>query len=140
MDYLGERPVTTITVQIFPAHRATHFDYYDDDGDTYAYQYGHYFLQRLSAQATAHAIRLRTAAPRGTYKPALRRFRFAVQRVRAQALSVDGHAVLPAATPAALSACTTVCWARGHTRFGDVTYIDMPAAKATRVRIEEAGG
>ncbi len=139
MEYVGEHPVTTLTVQIFPAHRATHFDYYDDDGETYAYQRGIYFQQRITVQAAAHAVRLRTAAPHGTYEPALHRFRFVVQGVRADSLSVDGHTVGTAPDLAALDTCTAVCWVRGHNRFGDATYVDLPAAKAMRVRIGETG-
>ena len=139
MEYVGEHPVTTLTVQVFPAHHATHFDYYDDDGESYAYQRGIYFRQRFTVQAAAHAVRLRTAAPQGSYAPALRRLRFVVQGVRADGLSVDGHAVRSAADLAALGACATVCWVRGHTRFGDATYVDLPAGKAVRVRIEDTG-
>ncbi|HET7331329.1 TIM-barrel domain-containing protein, partial [Dyella sp.] len=48
MDYVGERPVSELTVDVFPAGHATHFDYYDDDGSTYAYEHGAFYSQRLS--------------------------------------------------------------------------------------------
>ena len=50
----------------------------------------------------------------------------------------DEYHFQSAADLAALGTCTAVCWVRGHTRFGVATYVDLPAAKAMRVRIEES--
>jgi hypothetical protein len=35
---------------VFPAQRPRHFDDYDDDGETSAYQHGQYFLQRIGSE------------------------------------------------------------------------------------------
>ena len=137
MQYVGEHPVTTLTVEVFPAERATHFDYYDDDGETYAYEHGAYFQQRLGTQASGRTVRLTLAAARGAYKPALRRYLFVLHRVHAKALSVDGRPLEPAAGLAALSGCSAVCWARGANRAGSLTFVELPAGAAHRVRIEE---
>ena len=138
MQYIGQHPVTTVTVHVYPAAQPTHFDYYDDNGETYAYEHGGYFLQRIGADAKGDVLTLSTAAPRGTYKPALRRFLFVVPRVQARSVSVDGHALKPAAKLAALSGCRAVCWARGHNRVAALTFVDLPAGKPYRVRIEKA--
>ena len=137
MQYVGQHPVTQLTVEVFPDKRATHFDYYDDNGETYAYEHGQYFLQRLGTQALGRTVHLTVGPVRGTYKPALQRYLFVVQRVHAGAVSVDGRALNPAANPAALSGCTTVCWARGHNRVASLTFIDLPAGKPYRVSIKE---
>jgi alpha-glucosidase len=135
-DYAGERPVKTVRVQVFPASTRSDFDYYDDDGDTYAYQHGAYFLQRLSVRAAADAISLTTAAPSGTYRPALTRYVFAVQRTVAMEVDRDGAPLRRVADLAALDKCTGSCWTIGGDRYGGVTYIKLPAGVPNRVRIK----
>ena len=137
MQYVGQHPVTQLTVEVFPAKRATHFDYYEDNGETYAYEHGQYFLQRLGTQARGRTVRLTVGPVRGTYKPALQRYMFVVHRVHAGVVRVDGRVLNPAANLAALSGCTTVCWARGNNHVRSVTFIDLPAGKPYRVSIEE---
>jgi alpha-glucosidase len=137
MQYIGQHPVTELTVEVFPAKRATHFDYYDDNGETYAYEHGRYFLQRLATQARGGTAHLTLGPVRGTYKPALRRYRFVLHRVDAGTVSVDGRVLNPAANLAALAGCRTVCWARGRNRAGPLTFIDLPAGRPYRVSIKE---
>ncbi len=138
MQYIGQHPVTEVTVHVYPAAHPTHFDYYDDDGETYAYERGSYFLQRIGADAKGGEVTLSTGAPKGTYKPALRRFLFVVARVQARGLTLDGRMLRPEANLAALSGCTTVCWAHGHNPGGALTYVTVPAGRAYRVSIQEA--
>ena len=138
MQYVGQHPVTALTVEVFPAKRATHFDYYDDNGETYAYEKGQYFLQRLGTQARGRTVLLTLGTVRGTYRPALRRYLFVLHRVQARTVSVNGHALKPASGLAALNGCRAVCWARGHNHVAALTFVDLPAAKAYRVTISEA--
>ena len=137
MYYVGEHPVTTLTVHVYPAAHPTHFDYYDDNGETYAYEHGQYFLQRIGVQLKGDVVTLSTAAPKGTYQPALRDFRFVVPRVQARSVSVDGRILKPAVTQAELSGCPNECWARGSLHGSPATYIELPAGGAHRIRIEE---
>jgi alpha-glucosidase len=134
-DYVGERPIETVRVEVFPASTRSDFDYYDDDGDTYAYQHGAYFLQRLSVRAAADAISLTTAAPTGTYRPALTRYVFAVQRTVAMQVDRDGAPLARVADLAALDNCTGSCWTIGGSRYGGVTYIKLPAGVRNHVQI-----
>ncbi len=116
-DYVGQHPLTTVTVNVFPAHRVTHVDYYDDDGETYAYQHGDYFLQRLSIKALRHSSRLEVGARRGSYRPALENYLFAVHGVSARAVTVHGHSVRRVANGNALARCLRACrppLARAH--------------------------
>jgi alpha-glucosidase len=126
-DYVGEHRFTTVQVQVFPDASRTEFDYYDDDGKTYAYTNGAYFLQRLTAQATPGAISLTTAAADGTYRPALADYIFAVHRTVARQVYRDGAALSRVADVAALHNCATACWTVGGDRYGGVTYIRLPA-------------
>jgi hypothetical protein len=64
---------------------------------------------------------------------------FAVHRVRARAVRLDGRPLSRVARRAALGGCRSACWAVGHDRFGAVTYVELPAGRASRVRIEAVG-
>lgn len=137
MDYVGQHPVTELSVSIFPAAQATSFDYYDDEGKTYDYQQGAYFLQRISVQTSGHAVSLETAAPSGTYRPDPRHYLFAVHRVLAQAASLDGRAVSEVPNLAAVRQCRTACWAIGGDRFGGVTYLKVPVGAPHSVLLRD---
>jgi alpha-glucosidase len=135
-DYIGERPVTTIRVEVFPDSKPTDFDYYDDDGKTYAYEHGGYFLQRLSAQVTAAAVSLTVAASSGSYRPALSHYVFAVHRIVATQVARDGAPLARVAGLAALDRCAGACWTIGGDRYGGVTYIELPADVPARLRLQ----
>ena len=136
MDYVGQHPVTTVRVNVFPAAKRTSFDYYDDDGKSYAYEHGSYFLQRLSAKASGNRVWLATSAPRGAYHPALAHYVFAVHRELAVKVTRDGAPLARAPDLAALRHCAGSCWTTGADRFGGVTYIRVPAGVRSRVRLQ----
>ncbi len=138
MQYVGEHPVTTLTVEVFPAQHPTHFDYYDDNGETYAYQHGQYFLQRIGTERRAGLVQLTLGVVRGRYTPALRRYLFVLHRVQGHTVELNGQVLPRLANPAALSRCAHACWARGHKAATALTYIALPAGKPYRVRIDEA--
>ncbi|HEX4267307.1 MAG TPA: TIM-barrel domain-containing protein [Steroidobacteraceae bacterium] len=135
-DYIGEHPVTSVRIQVFPDSRRTQFDYYDDDGKTYAYEHGTYFLQRLSAQAASSVVSLTTSAPNGNYRPALTNYVFAVHRVVATQVTRDDAPLTRVAGLAALRRCTGACWTIGGDRYGGVTYVKLPAGVAARVQMK----
>ncbi|WP_298153841.1 MULTISPECIES: DUF5110 domain-containing protein, partial [Metallibacterium] len=78
MEYVHQVPVTRLTVQVFPAAARSDFDYYDDDGTSYAYETGVYTLQRISTQRVGTTVRLDIDPPQGSYRSALRTYLFAV--------------------------------------------------------------
>ena len=134
-DYVGQHRVPTVQVEVFPDSTRTDFDYYDDDGKTYAYEHGEYFLQRLSAQAAPGAISLTTAAPSGAYRPALTHYVFAVHRTVAARVIHDDAPLTRVPDLAALRRCAYACWAVGGDRYGGVTYVKLPAGEADSVQI-----
>ncbi len=138
LQYVGQHPVTTVTVQVFPARHPSHFDYYDDNGRNYAYEHDEYFLQRIAVERNPAGIDLTVGAPRGSYQPALRHFVFAVHDTRARSVSLDGRPLTEVADRAALGKCPRMCWAAGQDRFGEVTYVETAAGRAMHVRIHSA--
>ncbi|GGA48034.1 TIM-barrel domain-containing protein [Dyella nitratireducens] len=134
MDYVGEQPVTELTVDVFPAEHATHFDYYDDDGSTYAYEHGVYYAQRLSAQRNTDGVEFSIDPPHGSYKPELTYYLVKVHGVAAAtAGSLKSYANVDA-----LQAAKGEGWAIDHDRYGDVTLLRLAAEKAKHVVLRAA--
>lgn len=140
VDYVGEHRIAELSVSIFPAEQRTSFDYYDDDGETYAYQRGEYFLQRISVQSSGHAINIETAAPSGAYHPDVRDYTFAVHRVLASAVELDSRPLPEVSNLAALRRRDGACWTIGGDRFGGVTYLKVPAGASHRLQLRGGGG
>lgn len=136
LDYVDQRPVATVTVQVFPTDHATHFDYYDDDGATYAYEKGAYFLQTMTTQRRGDVAEFTLAAPRGTYKPTLHDYLLAIHAGTAKMVRVNGTPLRAAASLEALRHSDATGWVAGHDRFGAVTWMKLPAAEAAAIRIE----
>ncbi|WHZ20760.1 MAG: alpha-glucosidase [Rhodanobacteraceae bacterium] len=139
MDYVGQHPVTTVTVQVFPSDQPTQFDYYDDDGETYAYEQGAYFLQRLAVQRNGEGVTFRTQAPAGSYQPALRHWLVNVHGIAAAAVQAQGAQLKHYATPAALASAKGEGWTTGHDRYGAFTQIKLDAGAVRDVALRRAG-
>ena len=134
-DYVGQHALRELEVDVFPADRRTTFPYYDDDGATYGYEHGDYFLQTLAVQRTAQVVSFEAAAPEGRFKPALAWYVVKVHGIAAGAVSSDGKPLGEAASEEALRARDGAGWARGKDRFGPVTWVRVPAGKAVHVTL-----
>jgi alpha-glucosidase (family GH31 glycosyl hydrolase) len=134
-DYVGEHPVTSVQVAVFPDATQTDFDYYDDDGKSYGYEHGAYFLQRLSAQSAAGTVRLTAAGSSGDFRPELTHYVFAVHRTVAAQVTSDDMSLARVANLAALQRCARACWTVGGDRYGGVTYVKLPVGTAVRVQL-----
>ncbi|PXV59186.1 Alpha-glucosidase, glycosyl hydrolase family GH31 [Dyella jiangningensis] len=138
MDYVGQQPVTSLDVQVFSSRAETVFDMYDDDGDTYGYEKGAYVLQRLSVQRDAGGVAFKAGAAVGSYKPALHDYVLAFHGERGKAVTAHGKPLPDLGTVDALRASATEGWARGHDRFGEVTYVKLLSGQARDIHIDTA--
>ncbi|GLQ51728.1 TIM-barrel domain-containing protein [Dyella flava] len=139
MDYVDEHPVTELSVDVFPAEHATHFDYYDDDGDTYAYEHGAFFAQRLTTQRNQDGVSFNTDEPHGSFKPALKYYLVKLHGVAATGVQLGDGALKPYADAAALNAAKGEGWAVDHDRYGSVTLVRMAAGVAQHMTVKQAG-
>ncbi|OOG54602.1 glycoside hydrolase family 31 [Rhodanobacter sp. B05] len=135
MDYVGEKPVTELAVEVFPSSRRSTFDVYDDDGTTYAYEHGDTFLQTLAVQRQGQAVTFETDASSGAFKPALRFYLLKIHGDPASSVSVDGKPMAARASVGMLQQADTEGWARGHDRFGAVTWVRIAAGRKQTVRL-----
>jgi alpha-glucosidase len=132
-QYVGERPVSRVYVDVFPADTETTFTYYDDDGVTYAYEKGAYYEQLFSTRDEGARVRFNAMAPVGTYKPAVREYEVRLHGVRARSLTINaqeghGYGDLPQ-----LESQSGEGWAVGSDRYGDVTYVKVTASAAKSI-------
>ncbi len=77
-QYVGELPVTEITLDVFPGTTAARFDVYDDDGTDYAYEDGAFFRQAVTASMVGGTVKLSFARPEGSYAPSIKSYRVRV--------------------------------------------------------------
>ncbi len=133
MDYVGQKPLTTVTVDVFPATARSTFDYYDDAGDSYAYEHGAYFLQSLAVQRRGDTVQFETGAARGSFKPDLKFYLLKIHAGAAAAVTSDGAPMAPFADLEALCGSRGEGWATGHDRYGAVTYVRVAAAKGRSI-------
>ena len=138
MDYVGEKPVTELAVEVFPSDRRSTFDYYDDDGSTYAYEHGAYFRQTLATQNHANSVQFDIGAVSGTFKPALRFYLLKIHGRPASSVIVNGKPLASSDSLGVLQQGDSEGWASGHDRFGAVTYVRIAAAAAKTVLLAPA--
>ena len=136
MDYVGQHPVTTLTVDVFPDTTPTHFDYYDDDGVSYAYEHGDYFSQMLSTRRTQGDVEFAIAAPTGSYRPALQYYLVQWHTDAAGQVSRQGAVLARYDNLSALQDAAGEGWARGHDRFGPVVYVKLRAGTAQSIKLD----
>src|SRR5205823_2262649 len=67
-NYLDERTVKELTIDIFPSDKLTSFSLYDDDGETYNYEKGDFFKQNISAIRKGESASVTLARPNGHYR------------------------------------------------------------------------
>jgi len=138
MDYVGQRPVTSLDVEVFPGASETRFDVYDDDGETYGYEKGLYFVQPLAVRREGATVTFRAEATTGSFKPALRDYVLAIHGDAAKVVSSDGKPLSQLGSLEALRASASEGWVSGKDRFGEVTYVKIMAGKACTVRLGNA--
>lgn len=67
MIYLGEKPVNTITLDVFP-HGSSRFELYEDDGESLDYQEGEYAITEISSELSGSDFNLKIQKPEGPYQ------------------------------------------------------------------------
>jgi alpha-glucosidase (family GH31 glycosyl hydrolase) len=132
-QYVGERPVTRVFVDVFPTTTETSFNYYDDDGITYAYESGAFYEQRLSASDDGTVARFDSAAPTGTYKPPLREYEVKLHGITARAVTVDGKPCTHYPDLAHLESGAAEGWTTETDRYGAVTFVKIGADTAKQI-------
>jgi alpha-glucosidase len=91
MNYVGERPVSVLTLDLYPDNDgAAAGEWYEDDGVSSAYLRGVYRRTSLRMRRTGEAQRIELHAAEGSYRPGARRLEIRVPAADAATVSLDG--------------------------------------------------
>jgi len=132
-QYVEERPVTRIYIDVFPAAKETTFKYYDDDGMTYSYEKGSIYEQKFSTSDDGSAVRFESTAPTGTFKSALREYEVRLHGIRARTVKIDNVNSNRSGSLQQLENQSTEGWTVGTDRYGDVTTVKIVANGAKHI-------
>ncbi len=115
MNYVGEKPVPEITLDLFPDTRETSFSYYDDDGATYDYEKGIYFKQNMHLKQEGKTVNFKIDAVEGTFKSELKTYLIKIHGLKGKSVTFGGAAVQNVAVSKDI--------------YGDVTIVKVPAGQ-----------
>jgi alpha-glucosidase (family GH31 glycosyl hydrolase) len=135
-QYVGQRPVQSVSIDVFPVKEETSFNYYDDDGVSYAYEKGTFYQQRLTTSDNGRAVRFDSASPTGSYKPALGTYEVILHGISAKSLSIDGKEPKRYDDRRQLEESASEGWTTGTDQYGTVTYVNLGATGAKHVLAE----
>ncbi|NOU76045.1 DUF5110 domain-containing protein [Paenibacillus sp. LMG 31458] len=139
-DYVGQAPVTSVDVDVFPDTTQSSFTYYDDDGASYNYEGSTYFKQNMTAQDNgAGSLSFALGAKSGSYTPALRSYIVKLHGSAGTSVTNNSAAMTSYASLEALKAAAGEGWATGKDIYGDVTYVKVAAAAASSKSIAVTG-
>jgi len=133
MNYVGERIVSNLYLDIFPSADESRFTCYDDDGETYACDDGMYFKQCIAAQNLDRHVSVRLAAPTGHYTPEWQYYICRILCPTATGVYVDGIAVTNRGDCATLAATGAEGWAMGTNRHGPTVWVKVAAGAARQI-------
>jgi len=132
-NYVGERPVQAVTVDVFPDSAPSAFVYYDDDGATYDYEKGAFFKQEIRAWTDANGTAVVVGPRTGDFAPALQWYTFKLHRPACQSLTIDAKPARRLASPQELENCDGEGWTAGTDVYGAVTLVKVRAGAARRI-------
>ena len=132
-QYVDQRPVKRIYLDVFPASTATSFIYYDDDGMTYAYEKGVFYQQRLTTRDDGTVVHFDAGMSTGTYAPALQEYEVRLHGIAARTVTIGSTAAVHYADVAELENTSGSGWSTGMDRYGAVTVVTIPARTAENI-------
>ena len=127
--WVDEKPISEITLDVFPAKATASFLVYDDDGKSYNYEKGEYLRQLVTARQTAAGVQLMLAAATGSYASPLHSYLLRIHAT-AKNVTLNGHAL-----PATKTLNSEGNWESATDRFGAVTLVRIAAASKRAAQI-----
>ncbi len=134
-NYVGEKPVKSLSFDIFPSAAKTSFTYYDDDGITYNYEKGAFFSQEVTARAGSRRVNLAIAPKAGTYTPALQAYVCKVHGTTANAVVVNSKSLKQYPEATDFKTLPGAGWKTGRDLYGPVTWVKVKAGSAENIML-----
>ena len=138
-NYVGERPVKSVTVDVFPDSSPSTFVYYDDDSATYDCEKAGYFKQEIRASADATGSSLVLGPRMGEYSPALQLYTFKIHGLAGGSLTIDAKPARQLGALQELENSGDEGWATAADIYGAVTYVKVHAGFTCKIAIARGG-
>lgn len=136
MNYVGEKPVTDIYLDIFPDIKKTSFKYYDDDGLSYNYEKGEYFIQNMTVEDSKGTFNFNISDKEGSYTPKLKYYICKFHDKSAQSVKINNTEVKKSQDLKTLMSSNEECFATGKDIHGDVTYVKVVSGMKKEINIK----
>ncbi len=134
VNYVGEKVIKTVYVDVFPDTQQTSFNYYDDDGQTYNYEDGTYFTQAMTAHSDANTATFNIGSPSsGTYTPDVQYYLVKLHFQGATTVTVNGNTVTKYSSYSVLQSATGEGWATETDIYGTVFYVKVAAGSVKTI-------
>jgi alpha-glucosidase len=124
-QFVGQRPIHEITLDIFPSDSESEFTAYDDDGETYNYEKGDFMRQQIAARGSDGTVDVKIEGATGNFASALQTYLLRIHTAATQ-VNFDGK-VLPQTSESSPATIPAKDWARQSDRYGSVVLIRVPA-------------
>jgi len=138
-NYVGERPVNNVSLDVFPDFSPSTFVYYDDDGATYDYEKGSFFKQEIRTWADANGTSLVLGSRTGEYAPALQWYTFKIHGHACNSLTIDAKPARQLGTLQELENSADEGWAASTDAYGVVTCVKVRAGVVRKIRACQGG-
>jgi alpha-glucosidase len=137
-NYVDEHHFKEVTIDVFPGSGETEFLYYDDDGETYAYEQGVFYRQAIHARQDKHSTWITFDQPSGSYSPSLQSYVIRIHGAKALNVVRNGKPLrkLPLGSPNLATSTKDDEWSTGYDRFGCFTALRIPAKEQSQVELQ----
>lgn len=121
-DYIGQKPIKKVNVDIFPSNNASEFTYYDDDGNTYNYESNSYLKQKFISNGT-----ITIKAKEGSYVNDTEYYYLAIHKNIPVEVKNNQENLVKVEDYNSLLALNGPGWCVSKDVYGDVSYVKIPA-------------
>ncbi|MDC0710475.1 glycoside hydrolase family 31 protein [Stigmatella sp. ncwal1] len=136
LQYVSEKPVKQIDLDVFPSTEPSAFTLYDDDGLTRAYENGGFFKQLITAHRTSTSVTVTAEPKAGGFTPALTHLIVKVNATQGSTARIDGTLPVRYGDLAALKAASGEGWTTGSDLYGPYTAVRIAAGVARTVVVD----
>jgi alpha-glucosidase (family GH31 glycosyl hydrolase) len=139
-NFVREKPVKAVYVDVFPGSTGTSFSYYDDHGDNYDYEKGVYFKQIMTTRRKGpEDISFNIEPASGSYKPTLQFYLAAIHGQAGNRVKIKGVTDKHFQDLNAFKAAQGEGWVEDRDLYGAVTYVKIAAQSSNSKNIAVTG-
>ncbi|MDR3597551.1 TIM-barrel domain-containing protein [Clostridium sp.] len=130
-----EEKVDTLNLDVFPGKDKTSFKYYDDDGKTYNYENGEYFIQNMETQDNGNSIEFKIDNKTGSYTPDTQYYVIKIHGNAGKEVKVNGESIKAASSIDDMANSPNEARINSKDVYGDATYIKVKAGEEKAIEI-----